>query len=152
LAKEDICYEDIQIIGKSEVRIVIVIPNYKKEEMPSGDAQRQWFPEMIEMLRQQWHPGLSLAGLALLAVRLDTILQQIRKDRNIIPPMFTCPKCSERERSSFGRISVNAIILAAGRFRVASEADIKELSKRWKKYSKEHDLDHYRSKVGKTTA
>jgi hypothetical protein len=32
--------------------------------MPSGDAQRQWFTEMIEMLRQQWHPGLSLAGLA----------------------------------------------------------------------------------------
>jgi transcription elongation factor Elf1 len=88
----------------------------------------------------------------LIAVRLDTMLQQIRKDRNIIPPMFTCQKCGERERSSFGRISVNATILAAGRFRVASEADIKELSKRWKKYSKEHDLDHYGSKVGKTTA
>lgn len=120
--------------------------------MPSGDAQRQWFPEMIEMLRQQWHPGLSLAGLALLAARLDTMLQQIRKDRNIIPPIFTCPKCGERERSSFGRITVNAAILAAGRFRVASEADTKELSKRWKKYRKEHDLDHYGRKAGITTA
>ena len=77
------------------------MPKEKKEEMPSGDAQRQWFPEMIEMLRQQWHPGLSLAGLALLAARLDSMLQQIRKDRNIIPPMFTCPKCGERERSIF---------------------------------------------------
>ena len=124
----------------------------KKEEMPSGDAQRQWFPEMIEMLRQQWYPRLSLAELALLATRLDTLLQQIRKDRNIIPPMFTCPKCGERGRSSFGRISVNATILAAGRFRVASEADIKELSKRWKKYRKEHDLDDYGRKAGITTA
>ncbi len=91
-------------------------------------------------------------GLVLLAVRLDTMLQQIRKDRNIIPPMFTCPKCGERERSILGRISVNATILAAGRFRVASDADVKELSKRWKKYCKEHDLDHYGRKAGKTIA
>ena len=107
---------------------------------------------MLEMLRQQWHPELSLDGLVLLAVRLDTMLQQIRKDRNIIPPMFTCPKCGERERSILGRISVNATILAAGRFRVASDADVKELSKRWKKYCKEHDLDHYGRKAGKTIA
>jgi transcription elongation factor Elf1 len=120
--------------------------------MPPGDDQRQWFPEMIEMLRQQWHPRPSLAELALLAARLDTLLQQIRKDRNIIPPMFTCPKCGERGRSSFGRVSVNATILAAGRFRVASQADIKELSKRWKKYRKEHDLDDYGRKAGITTA
>ena len=100
------------------------MPKEKKEEMTSGDAQRQWFPETVEMLRQQWHPGQSLDGLALLAVRLDTMLQQIRKDRNIIPPMFTCPKCGERERSSVGRISINATILAVGRFRVASDADV----------------------------
>ena len=120
--------------------------------MPSGDNQRQWFPEMVEMLRQQWEPGLSWAELALLAARLDTTLQQIRKDRNIIPPMFTCPKCGVRKRSSFGRISVNATILAAGRFGVASEADIKKMSKLWKKYRKEHVLDGYGRKAGITTA
>ena len=120
--------------------------------MRSGDAQRQWFPEMIEMLRQKWDPGLSWAELAVLAARLDTTLQQIRKDRNIIPAMFTCPKCGVRQRSSFGRISINAIILATGRFGVASETDIKELSKRWKKYRKEHDLDPYGRKVAITTA
>jgi len=129
-----------------------VMPKEEKEEMTSGDAQRQWFPETVEMLRQQWHPGQSLDGRALLAVSLDTMLQQIRKDRNIIPPMFTCPKCGEREQSSVGRISVNATIWAVGRFRVASDADVKELSKRWKKYRKEHDLDHYGRKAGKTTA
>ncbi len=107
---------------------------------------------MIEMLRQLWDPGLSWAELALLAARLDTTLQQIRKDRNIIPPMFTCPKCGVRKRSSFGRISVNATILAVGRFGVASESNLKELSKGWKKYRKEHDLDPYGRKAGEKTA
>jgi len=119
--------------------------------MPPGDDRRQWFPEMIEMLRQQWDPGLSWAELALLAARLDTTLQQIRKDRNITSPMFTCPKCGVRKRSGFGRISVNATILAAGRFDVASETTIKGLSKRWKKYRKEHDLDHSGRKACITT-
>ena len=119
--------------------------------MPPGDAQRQWFPEMIEMLRQQFHCELSWAELALLSARLDTALQKIRKDRNIISPMFTCPECGVRERSGFGNISVNATILAAGRFGVASSTDAKELSKRWEKYRKEHNLDHYGKRAGITT-
>jgi len=119
--------------------------------MPSGDAQRYWFPEMIEMLREQFHPALSWAELSLLAERLGTTLQQIRKNRNIIPPMLTCSKCGTHKRSSFAKISVNATIMAAGRFGFALDADIKELSSRWKKYRKEHNLDHYGKKAGKTT-
>jgi len=119
--------------------------------MPSGDAQRQWFSEMIEILRQQWKPGLSWAELVLLAAHLDAMLQQIRKDLNIIPSMFTCPECGVSGRSSFSIISINATILAAGRFGIASQSDAKELSKRWKKYRKEHGLDNYGRKAGTTT-
>ena len=28
--------------------------------MPSGDAQRTWFPEMIAQLRAEWHEGMSI--------------------------------------------------------------------------------------------
>lgn len=120
--------------------------------MPSGDAQRQWFPEMIEILRQQWKPELSWDELTRLTAHLDAMLQQIRKDRNIIPPMCTCSKCGVYGRSSFGRISINATILAAGRFGIASQSDVKELSKRWKKYRKESGLNIYGGKQGTTTA
>jgi len=27
------------------------------QEMPSGDSQRTWFPEMIVRLRSEWHFG-----------------------------------------------------------------------------------------------
>lgn len=120
--------------------------------MPPGDAQRQWFPEMIEVLRKQWKPELSWDELTRLMAHLDAMLQQIRKDRNIIPPMCTCSKCGVYGRSSFGRISINAMILAAGRFGIASQSDIKELSKSWKKYRKEHGLDNYGGKADTTTA
>jgi len=119
--------------------------------MPPGDAQRQWFPEMIEILQQQWDPKLSWEELAVLNARLDTMLQQIRKDRNIIPPMFTCPKCGARKHASFGRISINATIMAAGRFGIASQSEVKELSNRWKKYRKDPGLDNYGKKAVTTT-
>lgn len=120
--------------------------------MPPGDAQRQWFPEMIEMLRQQWDPKLSWDELALLATRLDATLQQIRKDRNITPPMFICPECGVHQRASFGRISINATIMAVGRFGIASQSEVKKLSTCWKKYRREHGLDNYGGKADTTTA
>ena len=104
--------------------------------MPSGDPQRQWFPEMIQMLRQEWKSEPSWDDLTLLAIRLDATLQQIRKERNITPPLCTCSKCGALGRSSFGNISINATILAAGRFGIASQSEVNDLSKRWKRPKK----------------
>jgi hypothetical protein len=106
---------------------------------------------MIEILQQQWKSELSWNELTRLAAHLDATLQQIRKDRNIIPPMCTCSKCGIYGRSRFGRISINATILAAGRFGIASPSNVKALSKGWKKYRKEHGLDHYGEKESTAT-
>jgi hypothetical protein len=107
---------------------------------------------MIDMLRRQWSPHLSWAELALLTARLDTALQNIREERSIQPPMFSCPACGAYERSTFSHISLNATIRAAGRFGVCSETEAKELSKRWTKYRKAKHLDHYGRKEGITNA
>lgn len=120
--------------------------------MPSGDPQRQWFPEMIQILQQEWKSEPSWDGLILLAGRLNAMLQQIRKDRDIVPPMHTCSKCGARGRSSSDRISVNAAILAAGRFGITEPSEVKELSKRWKKYRTQHGLDHYGGKDSAVTS
>jgi hypothetical protein len=52
--------------------------------MPAGDRQRTWFPEMIDVLRSEWRPDISLDELIALRDRLDELLQQIRKVRNIL--------------------------------------------------------------------
>jgi transcription elongation factor Elf1 len=82
-----------------------------------------------------------------MAARLDTTLQEIRKDRRVTPPMFTCSECCTREDSAFVSISVNAAILAAGSFGVVSELEIKNLSKRWHQYRRENNLDQHVNKI-----
>ncbi len=111
--------------------------------MASGDAQRVWFSEMIEMLREGWNSSMSCEDLISLRNCIDATLQSIRTEREILPPMMWCPTCQERHRSAPPKASVRATILAIGRFRIALEAEVKSLEKLWKKYMKEKGLNIY---------
>ena len=111
--------------------------------MPSGDASRTWFPELVEILRSRWHVEMKLDELIQLTAELDDTLQDIRASRNIQPPMMWCPKCLARRRASPPRVSVRAAILALGRFGVANAETVKTLEKRWKKHRQVYHLDLY---------
>ena len=111
--------------------------------MASGDAQRTWFPEMIESLGQSWSPSMSETDLIALRDRLDTALQTIRSERGIQPAMMWCPSCQARHRSAPPKVSVRAMILALGRFELASTSEVKALERRWNTYRKYHQLDRY---------
>ena len=111
--------------------------------MASGDAQRTWFPEMIAMLGQAWSPSMSEIEWIALRDRLDTTLQTIRSERNILPAMMWCPNCQARHRSAPPKVSVRAMILALGRFELASAAEVKVLERQWNTYRKRHQLDRY---------
>ena len=116
--------------------------------MASGDAQRVWFSEMIEMLREGWNSSMSCEDLISLRNRIDATLQRIRAEREILPPMIWCPTCQKRQRSAPTKVSVRATILALGCFGIALEAEVKSLEKLWKKYMKEKGLNIY-GKEGK---
>jgi hypothetical protein len=51
--------------------------------MASGDAQRVWFPEMVETLRSEWHRGMSFEATIELRDELDAMLQRIRSEQHI---------------------------------------------------------------------
>ena len=53
--------------------------------MASGDRQRTWFPEMVEVLRADWRPDMSWAKIIGLRDQLDAMLKGIRKSRNLEP-------------------------------------------------------------------
>ena len=115
--------------------------------MASGDAQRTWFPEMIEMLNQTWSASMSENDLLALRDRLDATLQTIRSERHILPAMMWCPNCQARHRSAPPKVSVRAMILALGRFGMASASEVKALERRWNTYRKRHQLDRYGMKA-----
>ena|SRR6516164_1875074 len=99
--------------------------------MPAGDSQRVWFPEMLARLEREWGEAMSFAALIALSDSLDTMLQQIRSERHISSPIFTCPKCGVRGRMAEPRVSVRAMILALGRFAIATPAKAKTLERGW---------------------
>lgn len=111
--------------------------------MPAGDANRTWFPEMIAVLGDEWHRSMSWTDVILFRDRLDEMLQTIRTERIIQPPMMWCKKCQKRHRAAPAKVSVRALILALRRFGVEDDHVVKEVEKGWKKYRKENGLDLY---------
>ena len=104
--------------------------------MPAGDAQRTWFPEMVEVLRTAWRAEMSWNDLIALRDRLDSMLQHIRHARNITRATTStrCPCCGGPMVQGAASVSVRATILAVGRFAIAPESEVKLLEKRWKEY------------------
>jgi len=109
--------------------------------MPSGDAQRTWFPEMIMRLRSEWHENVSMPALISLRDELDGMLQRIRTGRNIRTPIVTCRRCGTRGPAAEPHVSVRALILAMARFGIASKDQTRALEKAWVEYRKQHRLD-----------
>ena len=111
--------------------------------MSAGDSQRVWFPEMLAKLQGQWQEAMSFEELIELCDALDAMLHQIRSERHISSPVFTCPKCGRRGPMAEPRVSVRATILALGRFGIATPAKIRTLEREWAKYRDLHGLDLY---------
>jgi hypothetical protein len=93
--------------------------HYNSSFMAAGDAQRVWFPEMIERLRSQWRQGMSCDSLIGLRDDMDAMLQRIRSDRHIRPAIFRCPECGHIGEGAEPHVSVRAMILSLTRFGIA---------------------------------
>jgi len=109
--------------------------------MPSGDAQRTWFPEMIGRLRAEWRQGMSIPALIGLRDEIDGTLHRIRAGRNIQTPIITCRRCGKTGHAAEPHVSVRALILALARFEIASRDQTRALEREWAAYRKEHRLD-----------
>lgn len=111
--------------------------------MPAGDAQRTWFPELIVLLRRDWNPSMSMLQLVELRNQLDGMLQTIRTERSILPPLMTCSHCGLKGRAARPKVSVRAMIFALSRFRIASLDEVHALEKIWDRYRRDEHLDVY---------
>ena len=108
--------------------------------MPSGDAQRTWFPEMVGRLRSNWHEGMSMPALISLRDELDEMLHCIRASRNVRTPIITCRKCGMTAPAAPPHVSVRALILALCRFEIISKDRARVLEKEWVAYRKHRRL------------
>jgi len=109
--------------------------------MPSGDAQRTWFPEMVVRLRAEWRAGMSMPALISLRDELDEMLHRIRVGRNIKTPIITCHRCGMTGPAAEPHVSVRALILALARFEIAPKDEMRALEKAWATYRKQNHLN-----------
>lgn len=121
-----------------------------RHKMPAGDAQRTWFPEIVAVLRRDWNRSMPMAKLVELRDQLDAMLQSIRSERGILPPMMNCPKCGSTGRAAPPRVSVRAMILSLARFGIASVEEVQALGKSWNRYRRDEQLDPCGREVGRT--
>jgi hypothetical protein len=108
--------------------------------MPSGDAQRTWFPEMVVRLRAEWRAGMSMPALITLRDELEGMLHRIRDSRNIQTPIITCRRCGMTGPAAKPHVSVRALILALARFGIAPKDETRAMEKEWAAYHKQHRL------------
>jgi hypothetical protein len=111
--------------------------------MAAGDAQRVWFPEMIERLGSQWHQDMSFDAIVKLRDELDEMLQRIRSERHIGPATFKCARCGYVGEGAEPHVSVRAMILSVIRFGIAAAEPTYMIEKGWAACRKQKELDPY---------
>jgi hypothetical protein len=112
--------------------------------MPYGDAQRTWFPEMLDVLRVRWRAKLSFGEMIALREELDAMLHRIRSERHIRTPVIRCRRCGRVGPAAEPDVTVRAMVFSLGRFGLVPAAhEMKALDKRWAAYRRKHGLDLY---------
>jgi hypothetical protein len=71
------------------------------------------------------------------------MLQCIRSERHIRPPVIRCPRCGRVGEAAEFDVTVRAMILSLGRFGIAPAEHVKKLEKRWAAHRKQNGLDLY---------
>jgi hypothetical protein len=127
--------------------------------MPSGDAQRVWFPEMIEELKGAWSKAMTWEDLAYFCARMTDKRKEIRVDIGIHPPRERasppppgrqCPRCGQMSRPYRANpvgVSIRSALFALKNSGVITDTEFKSLDKSWMKHKVEHSLDLYGREV-----
>ena len=114
--------------------------------MAAGDAQRVWFPEMIEKIKSQWSSSMTWEDLIEFCRMITKKRKQLRESRGIKPPRYKCPQCGSVSQEDIHAVSIRSALFVLRKNGVVSEDEFKALDKKWEKYGKENDLDAYGNK------
>jgi hypothetical protein len=98
---------------------------------------------MIDVLREEWRPEMPFDALVALRDSLDAMLQQIRAERHIRPPVLRCSECGKMAEATEAHLSVRALILSLLRHEIAAQESTYALEKSWARFRKQNGLDPY---------
>ena len=109
--------------------------------MPSGDAQRAWFPEMLSELQHFWVDSPGWADVITFCEQMTLLRADIHHERGIRPPMMTCRSCGGKHAMTLPPVSPRSLLFALKKIDVIAEDELKRLDKEWMRYRKTENLD-----------
>jgi len=117
---------------------------YEEQEMlsmPSGDAQRAWFPEMLSELGRFWIGDPNWADVISFCEQMTALRTDIHEKRGIHPPMITCRSCGQKHALTLSPISPRSLLFALRKIDAIAAEDLKRLDKEWMRYRKTENLN-----------
>ena len=111
--------------------------------MPSGDAQRIWFPAMLEDLTGFWQTARSVESLIPFCAQMTEFRDFIRHCKGIKPIKMYCPHCQARHEMELPPVSIRSALFALKKTGTIEEDEFNELDRLWGKYRRKNDLDAY---------
>jgi hypothetical protein len=109
--------------------------------MAPGDAQRVWFPEMLEVLTATWSTSTTWDELIELCGRVTVLRTELRQSLGIQAPLMKCPKCGSISRSDIKGVSIRSALFALRKIGAISDSDFQRLDRDWKKHRAARGLD-----------
>ncbi|QDV47274.1 hypothetical protein Enr13x_71830 [Stieleria neptunia] len=109
--------------------------------MPSGDAQRAWFPEMLAELERFWSNNPNWSEVITFCERMTSLRSDIRDQRDIRSPMMTCRSCGKKHAMTLPPISPRSLLFALQKIDAIADEELKRLDKEWMRYRKTENLD-----------
>ena len=106
--------------------------------MPSGQSHTTWFPELKNILKQQWRFDSNIQKHFELVEILNKKLVEVRQRFNVKAPIFWCENCNERHESILTMVTITSMYFALERFELCTHKEHLELKRNWRKYSKEN--------------
>ena len=107
--------------------------------MPAGDAQRAWFPEMLEDLKSRWSSDMTWEELAVFCRDMTQKRQKITEARNIRPPRMSCKNCGGQ--MVLLPVSIRSALFALRKINAIDESEFKKLDREWGKHRKANGFD-----------
>ena len=111
--------------------------------MPAGDAQRVWFPEMLEDLKITWSAAMTWEELGDFCHRMTQKRKAIRERLEIKPPRIRCPKCGQLSTSDTMGVSMRSALFALKSMGLVNQVELEQLDESWKRHRARNGLDAY---------
>ena len=108
--------------------------------MAAGDAQKVWFPEMLDGLFVQWESSMDWDDLISLTHTLTQRRETLRVEKGIKNPIYYCEQCKGKHSFSHAPITVRSTLFALKKEPIIDEATLNEMDREWKKHQRRNML------------